>query len=79
MAYDVKCNNCEKIHELDPYLEVTGDDPDREMGIEYFYSGYEEVICTCGNEITISIEGSEYPEDAGIEIYNISVTGGKLV
>jgi len=59
-------------------MELVGSD-EREMGPEYYYSGSADLICDCGNHIEVTIDGSEYPEGAGIENLEISISGGKQV
>lgn len=74
----VKCDNCGKIHTFVVELDIVGSD-EREMGPELFYSGLTDEICSCGNKISVEMDGSEYPEGAGIEDIETNITGGTQV
>lgn len=74
----VKCKKCGKVHSFDVNLDIEGSD-EREMGSELYYSGSADEVCSCGNSIRVDIDGSEYPEGAGIDDIEINVTGGNQV
>lgn len=78
MKYNVKCNKCGHVHAIEVPLDEV-DSYEREMGPEVFYQGSNYQLCECGNKIEILVEGSEYPQGADIEIYNVDVDGGDLV
>ncbi len=70
-----KCKECGKVLSLTVELDIVGSD-EREMGPELYYSGTVDEICSCGNKIRVDIDGSEYPEGAGIEDIDINISGG---
>ena len=63
----LKCNECGKIHERDDSeldYEPVGSDSDRQMGIEFEYSGVIEIDCdgeNCENHIEVEFNFWEYP------------------
>lgn len=76
--YNLKCKICGKNHLLTVSIFDVDRDDDRQMGPEVYYQGEESVTCDCGNEISITVDASEYPIGAPIEIYNVSLKGCKF-
>lgn len=77
--YRIECEKCKNVIDCQVDFEVSGCDDDRPMGPETFYTGYAERKCNCGNHIEITVEASEYPEGAGIEIFSSEIKGGKII
>ena len=64
--FEIKCKKCGKKHtiEIDNFEEPETNSYERSMGYEYEYTWEYEFDCDkCNNEIMISIQGNEYPEN----------------
>ncbi|MDY0278128.1 MAG: hypothetical protein RBQ97_08585 [Acholeplasma sp.] len=76
--YFVKCDICGKRHSISVDFFPVDWDSDREMGTETYYQGDGAIECECGKHLSVTVQASEYPEGAGIEVYDVSTQGCKL-
>jgi hypothetical protein len=74
----VKCDECGKTNKISKYEIIDEYALDeRKMGVEVAHVKQGFVECKCGNEITITYEGYEYPEGAPIDGWEFqSISGG---